>query len=654
MATLSLQRGLELQRSGDLAGAETIYRSILAQAPNDAMARTLLGLAWCADDRFEAGLQVIRDAITLCDHPFSHFSLGQALADRGRMGEAAIPLRRSIELQPGLPAAHTALGKVLTSLGDYAGAAAALRNALALNANDPEPYVCTGNLLHQLGRPQEALAHFYTAIELAPAQAALRVALGRALLSLGRVDEAAASVCQGVVLDPHSVAAHLQLGDIRHRQRDHAAACMCYRQAIELSPAWPEAHGHLSNALYDLGLFEEAAAAAEAAIALRPGYAEAHSNRGNALRALLRSEEAEAEYRTAISLQPESAAFLSNLGCALTDQRRLDEALEVQRRALAINPDFVDARYNHAISLLLAGQLELGWQYYEARWQLPWNPPRSFARPRWQGEPLAGRTILLRAEQGLGDMLQMARYVPLVAARGGRVLLEVHPPLVRLLTNLSGVWRVVSLGAELPPFDLHCPMFSLPLAFATRLDTIPAAPYLKADPALASPGLVARWHDQFGSRNGLRVGLVWQGASQIGSHVNRERSITVDEFASLASIPGVKLYGLQKDPDAASAERAAALGIIDLMRDVEDFADTAAIVAELDLVISIDTSTAHLAAAMGKPVWLLSRYSGCWRWLTDREDSPWYPNLRLYRQDASRNWGQVIAQVERDLHSLKG
>jgi tetratricopeptide (TPR) repeat protein len=651
LAPPSLQDGLERQRSGDLTGAETIYTAILEQTPNDGMARTLLGLVLCTDDRFDAGIQMIRDAIAVSNNPFSYFSLGQALLGRHLMAEAATAFRHSIALQPGVVAAHTGLGQALAGLGDHAGAAAAFRTALELDPSNAEPYLRTGQLLHQLGRPQDAVAHFQAAIELAPTGSDAWAALGRALLALGRTEDAASAACQAIVLDPDSAAAHLQLGDIRHRQRDHASAELAYRNAIQLSPALTEAHCHLSNALYDLGRFEEAADAASTAIALRAEYADAHTNRGNALLALLRYDEAEAEYCTALRLQPHSAACLSNLGSVLTDQRRLDEALAVQRRALAIDPGFVDAQYNHAISLLLAGQLESGWQYYEARWQLPWNKPRGFAQPRWTGEPLAGRTILLHAEQGLGDMLQMARYVPLVAARGGRVLLEVHPPLVRLLRDLPGVTQVIPLGAALPPFDLHCPMFSLPLVFGTRLDTIPAEPYLRADPALATPGLVARCRALFGSRTGMRVGLVWQGAARIGILVNRERSVAVEQLAPLADLPGVDLYGLQKDPDAESAREAAALGVIDLMADVADFADTAAIVAELDLLISVDTSTAHLAAAMGKPVWLLSRYNGCWRWQTERTDSPWYPSLRIFRQDRSRDWTSVIAQIVTDLAS---
>jgi tetratricopeptide (TPR) repeat protein len=645
----SLQSGLERQRSGDLTGAETIYAAILEQTPNDFMARTLLGLVLCSGDRFDAGIQMLRDATALSNLPFAHFSLGQALLGRHLMAEAATEFRHSIALLPGVVAAHTGLGQALAALGDHAGAAAAFRTALELDPSNAEPYLCIGQLLHLLGRPQDAVAHFQAAIELAPTRSDVWVALGRALLVLGQTDAAAATTGQAIALDPDSAAAHLVLGDISHRQRDHVAAELAYRTAIRLAPALPEAHCHLSNALHDLGRFEAASDAAATAIALRSDYADAHTNHGNAMLALLRYDEAEAAYRTALRLQPQSPGCLSNLGGVLTDQRRLDEALAVQRQALAIDPGFVDAQYNHAITLLLAGQLEPGWQYYEARWQLPRNQPRAFAQPRWTGENLAGRTILLHAEQGLGDMLQMARYVPLVAARGGRVVLEVHKPLVRLLRGLPGVWQVLPLGAALPAFDLQCPLFSLPLVFGTRLDTIPAEPYLHADPALATPGLVAGVHARVGSRTGLRVGLVWQGAAQIGAHVNRERSLPLEQLAPLTGVHGVDLYGLQKDPDADAARTAAAICIVDLMADVVDFADTAALVAELDLVISVDTSTAHLAAAMGKPVWLLSRYSGCWRWLTDRADSPWYPSLRLYRQDGSRDWTGAIAQVVKDL-----
>jgi tetratricopeptide (TPR) repeat protein len=639
---LTLQDGLERQRAGDLAGAEAIYDTILGASPNDGIARTLRGLIWCETDRFDAGIEMIRSSIQIADHAFSHFSLGQALSGRARMAEAVPAFRRSIELQPDILAAHIGLGRALAALGNHKDAAAAFRAALLLDPNDPEPYLCTGALLHQLRRPQDALAQLHEATKLGPERSDTWAALGCALLALQRADKAAAAFAREVALVPASATAHIHLGDARQSQRDHVAACLCYRYAIVLAPALPDAHCRLSNALYNLGLFENAAEAAEAAIALQSDYAEAHSNRGNALLALQRNDEAEAAYREAIRLQPDAAMFHSNLGSALTVQRRVTEALAAQRRAIALDPGFVDAQYNHAISLLLDGQLELGWQFYETRWQLPSNPPRGFSQPQWTGEMLSGRTILLHAEQGLGDMLQMARYVPLVAARGGRVVLEVHAPLVRLLRHLPGVQQILPLGETLPPFDLHCPLFSLPLMFGTRLDSIPAEPYLTAGPALEPPGL-------FRTRTGLRVGLVWGGEDRIGPYVNRERSIALARLAPLAGVPGVDLYSLQKDPDPESARAAAALGITDLMAEVTDFADTAARVAQLDLVISVDTSTAHLAAAMGKPVWLLSRYSGCWRWLTESTDSPWYPSLRVYRQTRPGNWTTVIDQVVRDL-----
>jgi hypothetical protein len=238
----------------------------------------------------------------------------------------------------------------------------------------------------------------------------------------------------------------------------------------------------------------------------------------------------------------------------------------------------------------------------------------------------------------------MVRYAPLVAARGGHVVLEVQAPLVRLMAGLPGVQQVIPLGGDLPPFDWQCPLFSLPLALDTSLHTIPAEPYLTADPDLAR-----QWAARLGRRTGLRVGLVWGGAEKIGRHVNRQRSVALDQLAPLAAIPGVSLYSLQKDPDAEAAGTAARLGIADLMASVVDFADTAALVAQLDLVISVDTSTAHLAAAMGKPVWLLSRHNGCWRWLTDRQDSPWYPSLRIYHQERPGDWAPAIGRVAADL-----
>ncbi len=644
-AAESLQAGLQRQRAGDLAGAAAIYAGILARTPGDSMAATLLGLARCGSGRFDEGIGLIRRAVALDDGAFHHFSLGQALAGAGQPAAALPALRRSIVLAPRIAAAHTTLGSVLYALGQFDEAVAAFRAALALEPVQTDSLIGLGQSLHRLDRAQEALAPLQAALGHAPARQDAWSALARVLLALGEHAAAEIAATQAVALAPDLATAHCDLGDVQHARGAHAAAARSYRAAIALQPTLAAAHSHLSNALYDLGAFADAAAAAGTAVALAPDSADAHCNLGNALQPLLRFTEAEAAYRAAIRLRPEWAPFLSNLGVVLTAQGRLPEALAAQRQALALDPGFVDANYNHAVSLLMAGEYEEGWRQYEWRWHLAWSKPRDFSQPLWQGEPLAGRTILLHPEQGLGDTLQMARYAALVAARGGRVVLEAQLPLVRLLRGLAGPVAVVAMGDPLPPFDLHCPLFSLPRLFATTLATIQAAPYLAADPDLS-----VAWRTRLGARRGLRVGLVWAGAERIGRHVNRERSVALAQFAALGGVPDIRFYSLQKG-EAAEELRAppAGLEIVDVMDSVADFADTAALVAQLDLVISVDTSTAHLAAAMGKKVWLLSRYNGCWRWMTDRTDSPWYPGLAIYRQTEPGDWQPVFARLRADL-----
>jgi len=641
----SLQAGLERQRAGDLSGASAIYTEILDRTPGDSMATTLLGLARCDSGRFEDGIGLIRHAIDLDDGAFHHFSLGQALASGGRLAEALPAFCRSIVLAPRIAAAHAGLGSSLHGLGKFDAASQSFGNALALDPNHVDSLVGIGVAMFQAGRAQDALAPLQSALRLAPDRQDAWSALARVLLTSGEHAAADIAARQAVTLAPDLATVHCDLGDVHHARGAHAAAATRYRVAIALQPGLAVAHCHLSNALYDLAEFEDAAEAAASALAIAPDDADAHCNLGNALQPLLRFGAAERAYREALRLKPQSAPFLSNLGVVLTAQGRLDEALAVQRQALAVAPEFVDANYNHAVSLLMAGEYEAGWRQYEWRWRLPWSAPRDFVQPVWSGESLAGRTILLHPEQGLGDTLQMVRYAPLVAARGGRVVLEVQQPLLRLLRGLSGSVEVVASGEKLPPFDIHCPLFSLPRLFGTTLATVPCASYIAADPELAGV-----WSARLGSRTDLRVGLVWAGAERIGRHVNRERSVPLAQFSALAGLPNIRFYSLQKG-DAAEELRAAPFGldVIDLLGHVADFADTAALIAQLDLVISVDTSTAHLAAAMGKPVWLLSRYNGCWRWLTGRSDSPWYPSVMVHRQSTPGDWREVFAQLRANL-----
>jgi hypothetical protein len=329
---------------------------------------------------------------------------------------------------------------------------------------------------------------------------------------------------------------------------------------------------------------------------------------------------------------------------------RFDEALASFDRAIAIRPGLAEAHFNAALCLLLTGDLSRGWKQYEWRWSTDQlrSEQRNFSQPQWTGsDKIAGKTILLHAEQGLGDTLQFCRYVPQVAARGARVIFEVPTPLVALMRTLAGDIDVIARGDHLPAFDLHCPLLSLPLAFNTELDTIPGeTPYLSAVPAKSDA-----WRERLGPRERPRIGLVWAGdpRKQLpNAHlIDRQRSITFDMLAPLFEAADCDFVSLQKGEQAVAQLRASALcnRVVDWTDDFHDFSDTAALVDNLDLVIAVDTSVAHLAGALGKPLWLLNRYNTCWRWLLERDDNPWYPTVRQFRQDEMRNWDAVMARV---------
>jgi len=388
------------------------------------------------------------------------------------------------------------------------------------------------------------------------------------------------------------------------------------------------------------------------AIASDPGNASSHSNLGNLLVQKGRLDEAVAAHRRSLALEPNAPVALNNLANALKAQQRLAEAIETYRAAIDLQPNEPQVHYNLAIALLASGDMEAGWEEHEARWRTRQfiGDRRDFHQPQWLGEAAEGRTLLIHAEQGLGDTLHFCRYACLAAAHGLRVILEVQRPLVRLLRGLSGVDQTLAKGEVLPEFDLHCPMLSMPLALGTTIATIPGeVPYLHADEARA-----ADWRArlaELGPR-GPRVGLVWAGNPRKNlagaAAIDRRRSIAPDRLAPLFEVSGPRFFSLQKDGPAAPEHFA----LTDFMGEMEDFADTAALIANLDLVVSVDTSVAHLAAAMGKPVWLLDRFDPCWRWLTGRRDSPWYPTLRLYRQPQPGDWEPVLAEVARDLRAF--
>lgn len=470
----------------------------------------------------------------------------------------------------------------------------------------------SGLIAHGEGDHEKALARIDAAISAHSKMSAFHVSRAAVLLALGRNQEAVTSAERAVCLNS------------------------CSAEALNL----------LGNALQSTGRYEEAIREYRHAVALRADYAEASSNLGSALRKTGALGDAEAALRQALRSRPRYATALANLGLVLQEQGRYEEALGTFDAALNVEPDHPAARGNRAILLLLLGRLREGFADYEWRWRLPGfaTPARRFDAPPWDGKNADGRTLFIHAEQGLGSAIQFVRYVPLLTERGARVILECHPPLLRLFQQSlaepsKGRVQIIARGETPPPFEAHAPLMSLPHLFGTTLETIPAAvPYLQADVVN-----VAQWRQRFASKPGAAIGLVWAGNPQHENDANRSLPPTL--LSPLFSLRECTFYSLQVP---ASVEAMAGFppgAVIDLAPDLTDFAETAAAVEALDLVITVDTAAAHLAGALARPVWTLLPFVPEWRWLRDRNDSPWYPGMRLFRQATHGDWQELLDRV---------
>jgi tetratricopeptide (TPR) repeat protein len=590
-----LQRAVMLHNQGQLARAQTLYEEILALQPRHFDALHLLGVI---------------AAVT------------------GNPRKAVDLIGRAIDIVPNDGVAHNNRGLALQELGLCEAALASFDRAASLKPGYADPHYNRGNLFRDRKQWELALTSYDRAIALRSGYAEAHCNRGIALAELERLEEALAS----------------------------------YDRAIDIKGNYAEAHYNRGNLLCTLRRWEAALASYNRAIAVRRDYAEAHSNRAFALRELGRLDEALASSTEAVAQTPAFAAAHSNRASVLLAMNRVDEALSSYETAISLDPGTASTYVNRGMARLLAGNFEQGWADYEWRWKdtSSWivQEKRAFSQPLWVGDvALAGRSILLHSEQGYGDTIQFCRYAKLVADLGARVILEVPEPLADLLRELAGVSQVIVRGAPLPPFDYYCPFLSLPLAMRTKTSNIPATvPYLKVHESRRR-----LWQERLGEHRGLRVGLVWSG----GFRQDRPELWSGDgrrnvPLASLAAVmhSGMHYFSLQKGQPAESelAEFSRHWDgpvIEDLTQDIGDFADTAAFIEQLDLLISVDTATAHLAGALGKPVWILNRFDTCWRWFLGRSDSPWYPTAWLYRQEKPGDWDGVLQRVRRDLSELK-
>jgi len=522
-------------------------------------------------------------------------------------------------------------------------AEAAYKNVIAADPRHFNALGFLGAILVQRGDNAEAVLRLRRSLQINPSQPLALINFGCALQNLKQYDEALQTFDKAVAINPRFTEAHNNRGTVLEALGRYSEALASYDQALALAPNYANAHYNRAGVLFkNLGRYQDALESYDRAIALNPGHAEAYANRGAVLREFDRYSEALADYDRAVALKPTHVESLNSRGVVLQDMRLYGDALASFESALTVAPDFAEAQWNKSLLKILRGEFEEGWRLYESRWETVAlrTRKRHFPQPLWLGqEDIAQKTILLHAEQGMGDTIHFCRYARMVKARGATVVIEAPEALRDLVSTLDESIQVVASGQPLPNFDYHCPFMSLPLAFNTTLATIPAeAPYLAANEAKR-----ARWQARLGPRMHPRVGLVWSGGR---AHKNdRNRSIPLETMLPLLSLP-VEFHCLQKEvreADRAILESQARIAIHD--GDLHDFTDTAALISGMDLVISVDTAIAHLAGAMGKELWVLVPHAPDFRWMTERTDSPWYPTARLFRQNDPGNWPPVVRDI---------
>jgi tetratricopeptide (TPR) repeat protein len=558
---------------------------------------------------------------------------------------------------------------------DYASAEYYLKQALVFYPRSAELHCNLGLVMQSMQKLDEACQYFTKAMQLDPALAHAHYNLGNALREKKELDAAIVSYQNAIRYDPECIEAYnnlglvffgkgqfdeaiamyqkalqkteknadiyFNLGNALKEVKQYEQAIQCYRRAIELKPDFSEAYNNTGLVFQAKGELQEASQNYRKALDIAPGYAMAYYNLGTVFAKQQEINQAISCYEKALELNPDSAELLINLGVMFHDYHRLNEAVMSYRRAIELDSGDAKAHWCLANSLLLSGNFDEGWQEYEWRFKIKEFSQWKFSRPRWDGSPLQNSTILLYAEQGLGDTIQFIRYAPLVAQKGARVILECQRELISLLSGIDGVEEVVERGRILPDYDLQCSLLSLPLLFSTTIDMIPGImPYLHANPQV-----ILRWEETIhNDPSGLKVGLVWSGNPVYPE--DRIRSCPVEFLLSLGKAKDTVFYSLQKGEAGKQAERLRdELEIIDYTEQLHDFSDTAALIENLDLVISVDTSVAHLAGALGKQVWTLLPFSPDWRWMLNREDTPWYPSMRLFRQKSPGDWKSVINRI---------
>ncbi len=648
---LAFQHAVRCHEMGLLDAAEQLYRSILKAQPNHPDTLLLLGFLQVGAGRYAEALDTTRRAVaTNPRHPVAHFNQGLALLGAGRNDQAIACFERAIALKPDYAEAHSNLGLARQNLGDHTGAVACFDRAIACSPNFDAAFSNRGISLQKLGRHDEAIASFDQALSINPVNGVAFNNRGISLLALCRYEAALNDFQRAIELDADYAEALGNCGlALQYLERNEEAVAS-FDRALALNPDNSPAYSHRAISLLRLGRPDEAVDSLNRALGAAPASVDILNNRGIVLQHLGRLDEAMACFHQALSLDPRRSKTLNNLGNVRRDLNQSEAALDCYAQALATDGTDATIHLNAALCHLLLGDFKHGWPAFEWRWETETyrTARRDFAVPRWLGDgDLTGRRILLHAEQGFGDTIQFCRYARQVSDRGATVLLEVQAPLKSLMFTLDGTSQVLAKGEALPEFDCHCPLMSLPLAFATDLATIPASDrYLSSDPER----LAAWQHRLRPAERKLRVGIAWSGNPGFAN--DRNRSIPLAKFARLFSAPA-RFFSLQ--PTLRPAEQEIVATCSNVMHFdglLRDFSDTAALIDAMDLVIAVDTAVAHLAGALGKPVWVLLPFNNDWRWQLGREDCPWYPSVRLIRQAGPGGWDETLERAAAALAAL--
>lgn len=633
------------QERGKLDEAIDNFNKAIELKPDFEIAYRDLSLALFQSGQNTSAKKTLLQAIAL--YPANadfHYYLGKLHVHEGESDQAIDCFLKALSIQPEFAEGHNDMGLALQAQDKLDAAVQSYQKALSFKSDYAEAHAKLGFIFQRQGKMEAAIESYRNALVVNPDFAIVHNNLASALQTQDKLEEAIEHLQKAVTTNPSYAEAHSNLGVALKIQGKLETAVECCQKSLSIDPDFAEAHSNLADALQALGKLDAAIESYHRALSLKPDLEKTHCNLGNVYKTQGKFDAAVEQYQQAISLKPDYANAHLDLGLVFIEQSVQDRAIQCFKNAISINPNFVDAHLNLSLSQLLIGNFEQGWAEFEWRWQNTQmqSVKYDYKQPLWLGkEPLSGKTILLHYEQGFGDTIQFCRYAKLVAAQGATVLLLVPAPLKLLLTGLEGVSQVLAEGEPPPTFDHHCPLMSLPLALSTRISTIAAeGAYLGSD-----PGHVSKWQSKLGNKTRPRIGFVWSGSQQ---HKNdHNRSIPLNDLLEIVS-DQAQFVSLQKEirpGDQPLLNR----HITHFGEDLENFMDTAGLIANMDLVISVDTAVAHLAGAMGKPVWVLLPFNPDWRWMLERSDCPWYPSAKLFRQARIGDWNSVLSLVAEEL-----